>query len=225
MDERRPPLLTAVLYAGIAVLYLPMLVLVGYSFNGSQLVNVWGGFSLAWYRELAGNAQILEAARLSLAIGVVASTIAVVLGTLAAIALVRFGRFRGRLLLTGMVNAPLVMPEIITGITQLLLFVSMLHLLSWPHRFLHVLRDDDGAGAPAQRRPVAGRGGDGPRVGPGACVPRYDAADHRTGAGVRLAPVVHAFARRPGDLEFRRRPGIEHAADGDLFEGEAGPQP
>jgi putrescine transport system permease protein len=134
MDERRPPLLTAVLYAGIAVLYLPMLVLVGYSFNGSQLVNVWGGFSLDWYRELAGNAQILEAARLSLAIGVVASTIAVVLGTLAAIALVRFGRFRGRLLLTGMVNAPLVMPEIITGITQLLLFVSMLHLLSWPHR-------------------------------------------------------------------------------------------
>jgi putrescine transport system permease protein len=134
MDERRPPLLTAVLYAGIAVLYLPMLVLVGYSFNGSQLVNVWGGFSLDWYRELAGNAQILEAARLSLAIGVVASTIAVALGTLAAIALVRFGRFRGRLLLTGMVNAPLVMPEIITGITQLLLFVSMLHLLSWPHR-------------------------------------------------------------------------------------------
>jgi putrescine transport system permease protein len=134
MDARRPPLLGAVLYAGIAVLYLPMLVLIGYSFNGSQLVNVWGGFSLDWYRELAGNAQILEAARLSLGIGVVASSVAVVLGTLAAIALVRFGRFRGRLMLTGMVNAPLVMPEIITGITQLLLFVSMFHLLGWPHR-------------------------------------------------------------------------------------------
>jgi putrescine transport system permease protein len=80
------------------------------------------------------NDQILSAALLSLEIGVVVSTSAVILGTLAAISLVRFKRFRGRLLLTGMVNAPLVMPEIVTGITQLLLFISMLHLLGWPHR-------------------------------------------------------------------------------------------
>jgi putrescine transport system permease protein len=119
---------------GIALLYIPILVLIGYSFNASPLVNVWGGFSTAWYGALWHNRQLLEAAWLSLEVAVSASTGAVVLGTLAAVALVRFTRFRGRLLLTGMVNAPLVMPEIITGITQLLLFVSMMQLLSWPHR-------------------------------------------------------------------------------------------
>jgi putrescine transport system permease protein len=109
-------------------------VLIGYSFNASALVSVWGGFSTSWYRQLVHNDQVLDAAWLSLEIGFVVSTGAVILGTLAAIALVRFSRFRGRLLLTGMVNAPLVMPEIITGITQLLLFISMLHVIGWPHR-------------------------------------------------------------------------------------------
>jgi len=108
--------------------------LIGYSFNASSLVSVWGGFSTSWYTELVHNDQILDAAWLSLKIGVVVSTGSVILGTLAAISLVRFKRFRGRLMLTGMVNAPLVMPEIITGITQLLLFVSMLHVFGWPHR-------------------------------------------------------------------------------------------
>jgi putrescine transport system permease protein len=84
--------------------------------------------------ELLHNRQLLESALLSLEVAVAASTGAVVLGTLASVALVRFARFRGRLLLTGMVNAPLVMPEIITGITQLLLFVSMVQVLGWPHR-------------------------------------------------------------------------------------------
>jgi putrescine transport system permease protein len=128
------PLLISILCIGIAILYLPIFVLIGYSFNASALVSVWGGFSTSWYRQLVHNDQILDAAWLSLEIGVVVSTGAVILGTLAAIALVRFSRFRGRLLLTGMVNAPLVMPEIITGITQLLLFISMLHVLGWPHR-------------------------------------------------------------------------------------------
>ncbi len=134
MSERVPPLLISILCIGIAILYLPILVLIAYSFNASSLVSVWGGFSTSWYAELVHNDQILDAAWLSLEIGVVVSTAAVILGTLAAIALVRFKMFRGRLLLTGMVNAPLVMPEIITGITQLLLFVSMLHLFGWPHR-------------------------------------------------------------------------------------------
>ena len=124
----------AVLCFGIAILYIPILVLIAYSFNASPLVNVWGGFSTAWYGTLWHNRQLLDAALLSLEVGVSASTGAVILGTLAAVALVRFTRFRGRLLLTGMVNAPLVMPEIITGITQLLLFVSMVQLISWPHR-------------------------------------------------------------------------------------------
>jgi len=134
MSERVPPLLLSVLFVGIAILYLPILVLIGYSFNASALVSVWGGFSTAWYRALLHNDQILGAAWLSLKVGIVVSSAAVMLGTLAAVALVRFRAFRGRLLLTGMVNAPLVMPEIITGITQLLLFISMFHLLGWPHR-------------------------------------------------------------------------------------------
>ncbi|MGH8304315.1 MAG: putrescine ABC transporter permease PotI, partial [Steroidobacteraceae bacterium] len=121
MERRSSPLLFSVLCFGIAILYIPILVLIGYSFNASPLVNIWGGFSTAWYAELWHNRQLLDAALLSLEVAVSASTAAVVLGTLAAIALVRFARFRGRLLLTGMVNAPLVMPEIITGITQLLL--------------------------------------------------------------------------------------------------------
>jgi putrescine transport system permease protein len=134
MEHRASPFLISVLCLGIAFLYLPMAVMVGYSFNASALANVWGGFSTHWYVELLHNHQILSAAGLSLEIAVLASTGAVFLGTLAAVALVRFAKFRGRLLLTGMVNAPLVMPEIITGITQLLLFVSMLQLLGWPSR-------------------------------------------------------------------------------------------
>ena len=134
MGDRSSPLLTSVLCMGIAILYVPILVLIGYSFNASSLVSVWGGFSASWYAALLHDDQIIDAACLSLQIGVVVSTAAVLLGTLAAIALVRFKVFHGRLLLTGMVNAPLVMPEIITGITQLLLFVSMLHLFGWPHR-------------------------------------------------------------------------------------------
>jgi putrescine transport system permease protein len=132
-DRPSAPLLT-ILALGVAIIYVPILVLIVYSFNASSLVSVWGGFTTSWYTQLAHNDQILDAAWLSLKIGVVVSTGAVLLGTLAAIALVRFRRFRGRLLFTGMINAPLVMPEIITGITQLLLFVSMVHWLGWPHR-------------------------------------------------------------------------------------------
>jgi putrescine transport system permease protein len=134
MERRGSLFLFSVLCFGIAILYIPILVLIGYSFNASPLVNVWGGFSTTWYGQLWHNRPLLEAALLSLEVAVSASTGAVILGTLAAVALVRFARFPGRLLLTGMVNAPLVMPEIITGITQLLLFVSMMQLLAWPHR-------------------------------------------------------------------------------------------
>jgi putrescine transport system permease protein len=134
VQDRPSTLLISILCIGIAILYIPILVLIGYSFNASSLVSVWGGFSTTWYAQLLHNDQVLDAAWLSLQIGVVVSTGAVILGTLAAISLVRFKIFRGRLLLTGMVNAPLVMPEIITGITQLLLFISMLHVVGWPHR-------------------------------------------------------------------------------------------
>ncbi len=132
MSEKQSPFLLTVLGFGIAFLYLPMLVLIGYSFNDSALVAVWGGFSTRWYAALFHNDQILDAALLSVEIAVTASTGAVIMGTLAAIALVRFRTFRGHLVLTGMVNAPIIMPEIITGITQLLLFVSMAQMFHWP---------------------------------------------------------------------------------------------
>jgi putrescine transport system permease protein len=103
-----------------------------YSFNESRLVAIWGGFSLRWYRELFENEAILGAAWLSLRVAIVASTSATVLGTLAGLALARLGRFRGRLLFSGMIAAPLVMPEVITGLSMLLLFVSLRALVGWP---------------------------------------------------------------------------------------------
>jgi putrescine transport system permease protein len=126
--------LLAVLSLGMAFLYIPILVLVGYSFNASALVTVWGGFSTTWYGRLLHNRQVLDAALLSLEVASAAATAAVLLGLLAATALVRVRRFKFRLLLTGMIHAPLVVPEIITGITLLLLFVSMGQMFGWPKK-------------------------------------------------------------------------------------------
>jgi putrescine transport system permease protein len=110
---------------GLAFLYLPIVILVIFSFNASRLVTVWGGWSTRWYVELLHDRAMLEAAWMTLRIALVSATIATVLGTLAAIALVRLGRFRGRVLFSGMVYAPLVMPEVITGLSLLLLFVAL----------------------------------------------------------------------------------------------------
>ncbi len=110
---------------GLAFLYLPIAILAIYSFNASRLVTVWGGWSLHWYRELLHDDAILSAAWASLRIAALSATAATVIGTLAALALTRHGRFRGRLLFSGMVYAPLVMPEVITGLSLLLLFVAL----------------------------------------------------------------------------------------------------
>jgi putrescine transport system permease protein len=117
---------------GFAFLYIPILSLVVYSFNKSRLVTVWGGFSTQWYGKLLDNEQILDAAWLSLRVAAVNATGATILGTLAGLALARFGQFKGRTLLSGMTTAPLVMPEVITGLSLLLLFVSMEQLIGWP---------------------------------------------------------------------------------------------
>ena len=109
---------------GFAFLYLPILILVVYSFNASRLVTVWGGFSTQWYAALLRNEPLIDAAWVTLRIALVSATLATILGTLAAIALTRYGRFRGRTLFTGMVYAPMVMPEVITGLSLLLLFVA-----------------------------------------------------------------------------------------------------
>src|SRR3989454_3258644 len=110
---------------GLAFLYLPIAMLVIYSFNASRLVTVWGGWSLAWYRELLADGAMLESAWVSVRVALVSATAATILGTLAAVALARGGRFRGRLLFTGLLYAPLVMPEVITGLALLLLFVAI----------------------------------------------------------------------------------------------------
>jgi putrescine transport system permease protein len=110
---------------GFAFLYLPIAILVIFSFNASRLVTVWGGWSTRWYAELFADDAILEAAGVSLRLAPLSASIATVLGTLAAIALTRAGRFRGRTLFTGMVYAPLVMPEVITGLSLLLVFVAL----------------------------------------------------------------------------------------------------
>ncbi|HVZ51941.1 MAG TPA: ABC transporter permease subunit [Pseudolabrys sp.] len=110
---------------GLAFLYLPISILVIYSFNASRLVTVWGGWSLAWYRELLHDDAMLSAAWISVRLAALSATAATVLGTLAAVALTRYGRFRGRLLFSSMVYAPLVMPEVIMGLALLLLFVAL----------------------------------------------------------------------------------------------------
>jgi putrescine transport system permease protein len=110
---------------GFAFLYLPLVLLVVYSFNDSRLVAVWGGFSTRWYAEIWQNEALLDAAWVTLRVAFVSATSATILGTLAAITLVRMGRFRGRLLFSGMVYAPLVMPEVILGLSLLLLFVAV----------------------------------------------------------------------------------------------------
>ncbi|MHA6347127.1 ABC transporter permease subunit [Roseivivax sp. CAU 1761] len=110
---------------GFAFLYLPMVLLVIYSFNASKLVTVWAGFSTRWYGELLRNEEFLDAAWVTLRVAVLSSTLATVLGTMAAAVLIRAGRFRGRTLFSGMIYAPLVMPEVITGLSLLLLFIGI----------------------------------------------------------------------------------------------------
>lgn len=110
---------------GFVFLYLPMVILIIYSFNESKLVTVWAGFSTKWYGELLQNEAFLDAAWVTVKVAVLSSTFATVLGTMAALVLVRSGRFLGRTLFSGMIYAPLVMPEVITGLSLLLLFIGI----------------------------------------------------------------------------------------------------
>jgi putrescine transport system permease protein len=125
MKRGLSPINVTALTFGFAFLYLPILLLVIYSFNDSRLVTVWGGFSTRWYGELFRNEPLMTAAWVTIRIAFVSALIATVLGTLAAISLTRHGRFRGRALFTGMIYAPMVMPEVITGLSLLLLFVAV----------------------------------------------------------------------------------------------------
>ena len=124
MNQKRSMFLLSALVFGFAFLYIPILSVIAYSFNESRLVTVWGGFSVKWYGVLFEDRQMLQGVWLSLRIAAVTATGAVIVGTLAGLVLARFGRFRGRTMLAGMVTAPLVMPEVITGLSLLLLFVA-----------------------------------------------------------------------------------------------------
>lgn len=129
---RNPRFSKLMLWAGLLFIYLPMAILVIYSFNDSRLVTVWGGWSVKWYAGLLDNQKLMGAVLRSLEIAFYTAISTVALGTLAAFVLTRIPRFRGRTLFGGMVTAPLVMPDVITGLSLLLLFVAMAQLIGWP---------------------------------------------------------------------------------------------
>jgi putrescine transport system permease protein len=120
------------LWVGLTFIYLPMVILVIYSFNASRLVTVWGGWSIKWYVGLLDNTQLMSSVMRSLEVALYTAVAAVALGTMAAFVLTRVTRFKGRTLFGGLVTAPLVMPEVITGLSLLLLFVAMAQLIGWP---------------------------------------------------------------------------------------------
>ena len=130
--KRRHTFLVSMLAFGFAFFYVPILSMIVYSFNESRLASVWGGFSTKWYVSLFSNKQVIDALILSLEIALVSATIATILGTMAGIALARFPVFRGRLVFSGLVTAPLIMPEVITGISSLMFFILMAQWIGWP---------------------------------------------------------------------------------------------
>ncbi len=131
-NGKRSIFLMSTLAFGMAFLYVPMIMLIIYSFNKSRIVPIWGGFSTKWYGVLFESPEIWEAVSLSLRIATVNACFATILGTLAGLALVRFGQFKGRTLFSGMISAPLVMPEVITGLSLLLLFITLKEFIGWP---------------------------------------------------------------------------------------------
>jgi len=132
MAGTRSRFLTIMITLGMAFFYIPMILLVIYSFNHSKLVPVWGGWSVRWYKVLFESEEVWNAVSLSLKIALVNATFATILGTLAGLAMVRFGRFKGRTLFGGMLVAPLVMPEVITGLSLLVFFISLKEMTGWP---------------------------------------------------------------------------------------------
>lgn len=132
MGRKRSFFLLVSLGLGFAFLYVPILLLIIYSFNENRLVTVWSGFSTKWYGELFNDGNILDAAWVSLRVAVFSATIATILGTIAGMVMARFRRFRGRTLFSGMLSAPLVMPEVITGLSLLLLFVALEQAIGIP---------------------------------------------------------------------------------------------
>lgn len=132
MNGKRSIFLISALSFGFAFLYVPIMLVIIYSFNEGKLVTVWAGFSTKWYVALFQDDGMIDAAWNSLRIGIMSATLALTIGTPAGLVMSRFGRFRGRTMFSGMIAAPLVMPDVITGLSLLLLFVTMEQLVGWP---------------------------------------------------------------------------------------------
>jgi putrescine transport system permease protein len=130
--RKRSLFLSIWLALGLAFLYVPLISLIVYSFNKSRLATLWGGFSTEWYYRLFENSQIIDAALLSMRIAALSATVATILGTMAGFALARVARFPGRTMFSGLVSAPLVMPEVIAGLSMLFLFILMEQMIGWP---------------------------------------------------------------------------------------------
>ena len=213
---------------GFAFLYMPIVLLVIFSFNESKLVTVWAGFSTKWYVQLLHNQALLDAAWVTVRVGLISATVATVLGTLAALAMTRYTRFRGRMLFSGMIYAPLVMPEVITGLSMLLLFVAVgLDRGFWTLTLAHITFTMCFVAVVVQSRLLSfDRSIEEAAHGPGRHAGRHlsasDLAGHRAGRLFRLGSRLHAIAGRSGDLELHLRPGGYHAADEDLQSGAVG---
>ncbi len=220
----------ASLALGLGFLYLPIAVLIAYSFNGSRLVTIWGGFSTRWYGALIDDEKFITAALTSLKIAMMAASLALALGTAAGLAMNRFTRFRGRALFAFMLTAPLVVPEVILGLSLLLLFVAGQGVLGWPAErgvqtvtiahatfaacFVAVLVRAQLAGFDRGLEEAALDLG----ARPWTVLWRITLAGDQPGARLGLAVGLHDVARRSGDREFRVRPGRDDIADGGVFE-------
>ena len=215
----------ASLALGFAFLYLPIAILVIYSFNGSRLVTVWGGWSLRWYTEFFHDHAMIDAAWMSFRVAASSATIATLLGTLAAVALSRGERFRGRAVFSGMLYAPLVMPEVITGLSLLLLFVAInVERGFWTVTVAHttltlcfvavVVQSRLGSLDRSLEEAAMDLGCD-----PVGAFVAGDAAADLTFDHRRLDARLHAVARRSRDREFYDRSGLGDAADQNLFGG------
>ncbi|MGB0361269.1 MAG: ABC transporter permease subunit, partial [Endozoicomonas sp.] len=131
-SSKKLTLSNSILVLGLLFLYMPMIIMIIYSFNASRLVTVWAGFSTKWYGELFKDTQLLEAIGMSLEIAFWSSSMALILGTMAAFVITRYRSFRGKTAFSSMITAPLVMPDVITGLSLLLLFVTMANTIGWP---------------------------------------------------------------------------------------------